>query len=312
MRLNPLKILTNKNFETDKKIYFISGNELTLIEKIKSKIIENYRKKENVVVLRVDSLENLEEEVGLFESKKIYLVENCKKINKQILDNIRKKNCIFIFVQENSKKIKKIKSDFIKDNDSYLIDCYELDQNSKVTILNEFLNSSGLEVKQDVYWFLIEKLDSKYGFFEDSLNKILELEQDDINLVNIKKLVTINETGKEKLFFYLLKKNNKIAEVYREKILTNLDVNEFFYYCKFFCQLIIESNNESEYDRKIPIYLFKEKKYLIDIFRKYNSKKKKLLLGLILSTEKALRKDSSLSLIFGLRFFLNIKKITIS
>ena len=37
--------------------------------KIKSKIIENYRK-ENVVVLRVDSLENLEEEVGLFESKK--------------------------------------------------------------------------------------------------------------------------------------------------------------------------------------------------------------------------------------------------
>ena len=63
MRLNPLKILTNKNFETDKKIYFISGNELTLIEKIKSKIIENYRKKENVVVLRVDSLENLEEDI---------------------------------------------------------------------------------------------------------------------------------------------------------------------------------------------------------------------------------------------------------
>ena len=58
--------------------------------------------------------------------------------------------------------------------------------------------------------------------------------------------------------------------------------------------------------------LFKEKHKLIDIFRKYNSKKKKLLIKLLSMTEKVLREDSNLSLVFGLRFLLNIKKITIS
>ena len=44
----------------------------------------------------------------------------------------------FIFVEENSQKIKKLKNIFNKDKDSYLIDCYELDKNSKIKILNEF------------------------------------------------------------------------------------------------------------------------------------------------------------------------------
>ena len=51
---------------------------------------------------------------------------------------------------------------------------------------------------------------------------------------------------------------------------------------------------------------------LIDIYRKYNSKKKKMLLKLLSSTESILRKESGLSLVVGLRFLLNIKKITIS
>ena len=55
-----------------------------------------------------------------------------------------------------------------------------------------------------------------------------------------------------------------------------------------------------------------EKNYLIDIYRKYNSKKKKMLLKLLSSTESVLRKESGLSLVVGLRFLLNIKKITIS
>ena len=54
------------------------------------------------------------------------------------------------------------------------------------------------------------------------------------------------------------------------------------------------------------------KNYLIDIYRKYNSKKKKMLLKLLSSTESVLRKESGLSLVVGLRFLLNIKKITIS
>jgi len=129
---------------------------------------------------------------------------------------------------------------------------------------------------------------------------------------NVKKLLTITDSGKEKIFFNLLKKNKEIVNLYRNKIVTNTDVNEFYYYIKFFCQLIIESKNENEYQKKIPVYLFKEKHKLIDIFRKYNLEKKRLLIKLLSSTENILRKENNLSLVFGLRFLLNIKKITIS
>ena len=165
---------------------------------------------------------------------------------------------------------------------------------------------------QDVYWFLIDKLDSKYIFFEKNLNKVLELDKQDITLDRIKKILTVDESGKERIFFNLLKKNSEILGLYRDKIINNSDVKELYYNSKFFCQLIIDCNSEDEYKKKIPMYLFKEKNYLIDIYRKYNSKKKKMLLKLLSSTESILRKQSSLSLVIGLRFLLNIKKITIS
>ena len=75
---------------------------------------------------------------------------------------------------------------------------------------------------------------------------------------------------------------------------------------------LIDSINEEEYRKKIPIYMFREKNFLIDIFKRYNQKKKKLLLKLLLSNEKLLRERGGLSLISGFRFLLNIKKITIS
>ena len=160
--------------------------------------------------------------------------------------------------------------------------------------------------------FLIEKLDNKYVFFKNNLNKILELNKREINIDNIKKILTIDDSGKEKLFFTLLRANRDIVSAYKDKVLTPLDVNEFYYFCRFYCQLIIDCKNEEEFNKKIPLYLFKEKNFLIDIYRRYNLKKKKILLKLLSSTEKVLRKESGLSVIWGLRFFLNIKKITIS
>ena len=142
--------------------------------------------------------------------------------------------------------------------------------------------------------------------------KILELTSEYITLDNVKKLLIADDTGKDKIFFNLLKKNKEIVKIYKEKIFTVSDVNDFYYYVKFFCQLIIDNKNEDEYIRKIPIYLFREKKYLIDIYRRYNSEKKILLLKLLSSTEKLLRNESQLSSVSGLRFLLNIKKITIS
>ena len=312
MKIDPVSILLNENFRIDKKIYFISGNEKTLMQKIKATIVGRYQKNRNVRITNIDTVKDFVEEASLFEDHKIFLVNGCKGIDEKSLENIKGSNDIFIFVDENSQKIKKIKSLFNRDKDSYLIDCYELDRETKIKFLKKFLTDNSLNISQDVYWLLIDKLDSKYSFFENSLNQIVALDEKDLTLNNVKKLLTISDSGKEKIFFNLLKKNKEIVDLYRNKILTNTDVNEFYFYIKFFCQLIIESKSEEEYQKKIPVYLFKEKHKLIDIFRKYNSKKKKLLIKLLSMTEKVLREDSNLSLVFGLRFLLNIKKITIS
>ena len=312
MKFSSLNILINQASVLNKKFYFISGNEKTLMEKIKTIIVEGFKEKGNIQIKNIETISDFVDEVGLFENKSIYIVNGNKGIDIEVLDNLRSSESHFIFLQENSQKIKKIKNLFITDKDSYLIDCYELDKDSKIKILNEFLRVNKLEILQEVYWFLIDKLDSKYVFFEKNLNKVLELDKQDITLDRIKKILTVDESGKERIFFNLLKKNNEILGLYRDKIINNSDVNELYYNSKFFCQLIIDCNSEDEYKKKIPMYLFKEKNYLIDIYRKYNSKKKKMLLKLLSSTESILRKQSSLSLVIGLRFLLNIKKITIS
>ncbi len=312
MKNDPINFILNKDFKLNKKIYFISGNEITLMEKIREKIIKNYQKTENVLLENIDLVDDFNDTDGLFGEKKIYLVKNCKGLDELTLNKIKSSNNVFIFVQENSQKLKKLKTMLIKDSEVSLVDCYQLDKSAKSRVLNEFFKLPKITIGKDLYWFLVEKLDDRYGFLEDSLNKILELNQEDITLKNITKILSISDTGKEKIFFSLLNKNKDIVKLFREKIVNSTDVNDLYYYCKFFCQLIIDSKNEDEYNKKIPAYLFKEKSFLIDLYRRYNSKKRKLLLNLLSSTEKTLRRESSLSLISGLRFFLNIKKITVS
>ena len=52
MRAEPISILLNENFRIDKKIYFISGNEKTLMQKIKSTIIKKYQKNTNARIIK--------------------------------------------------------------------------------------------------------------------------------------------------------------------------------------------------------------------------------------------------------------------
>ncbi len=312
MKVDPLILLLDKNFKLNKKLYFVSGNEVTFINKISDLIINEYKNNGNIALENIDKINDYKESVGLFESRKIFLVKDCIGVDENNLSELQRSNDIFVFRQENSQKIKKIKNIFIKNKDSYLLDCYELDKNSKNKILNQTLEKNNLILNEEIYWFLLDKLDNKYVFFENNLNKILELNHKDITLDIIKRVLVTSDSGKEKVFFNLLKRNSEIVNIYREKIITASDVNEFYYYCRYFCQLIIECQNEDEYSKKIPIYLFREKNLLVKIYRFYNSKKKKLLLKLLSSTEVILRKESDISVVFGLRFFLNFKKITIS
>ena len=132
MKIDPVSFLFNKNAKTNKKFYFISGNEITLIEKVKTSIIDTHQKNAGVNIKKIDDIKNFSDDKGLFESKKIFVGKNCKGFDEKNFNELKKIDGIFIFIFENSPKVKKIKQFLVKDNDSYLIDCYEIDRDSKI------------------------------------------------------------------------------------------------------------------------------------------------------------------------------------
>ena len=209
MKLDPLNLLFNKDLKLNNKIFFIGGNEITLMEKVSKTIVERFQGGAGARIIHLDTIENFVDEEGLFKDKKIFIGKNCKGINEKNLNKIKTTGGIFIFIQENSSKTKVIKNIFSKDRESYIVDCYELDNSSKVKVLNEFLKIRNVKIVEDLYWVLVEKLDSKYIFLENTINKILELEQKDINNDNIKKILTMDGLDKQKIFFSLLKKKQE-------------------------------------------------------------------------------------------------------
>ena len=56
MKIDPVSILLSENFKIDKKIYFISGNEKTLMQKIKATIVEKCQKDLNARVTNIDTI----------------------------------------------------------------------------------------------------------------------------------------------------------------------------------------------------------------------------------------------------------------
>ena len=50
MKIDPLNILLNKDFKANKKFYFVSGNEATLIQRIIREIINSYQINENAAL----------------------------------------------------------------------------------------------------------------------------------------------------------------------------------------------------------------------------------------------------------------------
>ena len=112
MKISPLNFLLDSNLKVEKKFYFISGNEKTLMEKIKSIIIKKFKESEKVQIQNIDTITGFVDEVSLFENKNIYLVSGYKGISGDSLNNIRSSKSNFIFFQENSQKIKKLKNLF--------------------------------------------------------------------------------------------------------------------------------------------------------------------------------------------------------
>ena len=310
MKGEAISFVLNKNFQLNKSFYFISGNENTLMQKIKDLIVEKSRDTSPIEVNHLKTLSETNNDVGLFSKNKLYIISDAKGISENELNKINKSEDIFIFFLENSPKIKTIKNIFLKRSDSLVFDCYELSKELKTKIVKNYLTDIGRKLNQDLFWLLVEKLDNRYGFLEKELDKFKELNNDDLNEKEIKSVISKNSFDVERVFFQVLNKNEAIINKFNEKIKNNAEVNQLYYVIKQFSYLIISNNSQDEFEKNIPKYLFREKGFLIDLFKKFNKSKKNSLLNLLLKTEGEIRKTSDLSLVLILRFLLNFKKLT--
>ena len=216
------------------------------------------------------------------------------------------------FFSENSPKIKLIKNIFIKRTDCLLIDCYELTRDQKSKIISSYLVDTNIKLDEGLFWELVDMLDNKYMVLENELIKLKELDPEKINGRNLQLLLSRNSIHIEKLFFQILNDNSSLIQSYNKIITNDTDVNSLYYLVKQYAFMIIDNDNQSDFEKRIPSYLFREKNFLISLYNKYNNSKKKLLLNLLIKTEKSMRTYGSLTSLIGLRFLLNFRKITIS
>ena len=69
MKIDPINLILNKNFKYDARVYFISGNEITLMNKVKDLLIENLRKSGSLEIQTVKSLKSIARDVSLFNKR---------------------------------------------------------------------------------------------------------------------------------------------------------------------------------------------------------------------------------------------------
>ena len=312
MKADPLSLILNNKYLLNKQFYFISGNELTLMQKIKDLIINKLKIIENLSVEKIKNISLIKNDIGLFNEYKLYIITDLNGIDNAKIDDLSASNDKFIFFGENNPKNKSLKNIFIKSKNCELFECYELTKDSKSKIIKKYIDSIGLEIEDSLYWSLVDNLDNKYQLLENELNKFLEIPKKNINKKLIETTITKNNEGIEKIFFNVMKSNAFLIDYYNKKITNNEDVNKMYFYFKQLCFLIFNSNDLKDFEKNIPPYLFREKNYLISLFNKFNNKKKKDVLNLFYNTEKNIRSNGGLSQIIGMRFLFKFKKISIS
>ena len=309
MRINFEDIILNHNFSPKDKIFYISGNEETLINKIERFLIEKFSKIGVSQVERIGSIEERTNNKNLFFDKNLVILSGYKGINREKIEELRKDGVELMLVCANNKGDAALKKLFAKEKDLFLVNCYELNRSQKTNILNNYCKNFNIKIQKDAFWHMIEATENRFVFFENEIKKIIELNKKECSLEDIKNIVsnTVNDNF-YKLFFSILKKKSDLVLLYSSSINSSSDVYRLLQVTKSCFDLIFISNNVAELESKIPKYMFMEKNNFLSIFKKTNSKNKKEIYSLIIKTEILLRKNTNQYFSIGNRFLLNVRK----
>ena len=232
MKIDPINIVLNKNFKYEAKVYFISGNEITLMNKIKDLLIKKL-KKELFEIQIVRNLKSINQNVSLFSKKKLYIISDLDEVKESAINSFDNDD-VFLFHFENSPKVNSIKRTFLSQKNSFVIDCYELNKDTKIKVVNNFLFNNSLEIEKELFWNFLDMLDNKYMFLEKELEKIKEIHPENINYNTLIKTISKIDLVDDKIFFKLMDTNENIISTYSSKITNQAEANKFYFTIKKF------------------------------------------------------------------------------
>jgi DNA polymerase III delta subunit len=315
MKISPDSFLLNSiSLDKNKNLFFISGQEETLIQKILEIIVLALKKESPQEIIKILNADISKDSIGensnsLFGESKILIYENPKKIDFEALAESNKLKTSIIIKSTLSKNSLKLKKFFDDSATSYSVSCYKLNSELKKKILIKCLNDNGIKIDQPGLWFFLENTDNRYGLFENELNKLCFLGSRNLGVEDLRKIISKNESDEvEKLFFLLPETSKKIINQTNKVILSSSSSYALLQRIKFFLNIFLESGSVIDASRLFPKYLFREKEKFIDIYKKNSPEKNLIVLRLIKKTELLLRKNDSLFLQITQRFLLNIKK----
>ena len=88
MKTDPIDIILNKDNAFEKNIYFISGNEETLMLKIKDLIINKFKDSNHTKLEKIKDITYYNNDYSLFDVNKIILINDTNKLSEADLSRL--------------------------------------------------------------------------------------------------------------------------------------------------------------------------------------------------------------------------------
>ena len=308
MKIKPEVFLSSKKNIVFNKI-LITGSDEPLIIYVKNFIIEDFKKRN--FFIDVSNSFNGDSMGSLFSENKTLFVLSDFPRNKEPQP---KPNTQSILVASlNGKKTNSVKPALVKNKEGLVVECYLLSRSSKEYTLKNYIEVNNLALSSDVFWYVIENFDNSYVVFIKQL-EMLSLYNKKIDLISdIEKITFVdNKIEINKIFFNIFKENKILTNAFNKSINSLSDFYIFLNSTKLYLEIIKNSNDTESALYNFPRYLFAEKDVFLNIYNKTNKDKLIKIYKNISRVELLVRQNSELYLIFGLRFFLNLKKIITS